>query len=124
MSLLSKYRNRIEIIADILNIVKEGARKTQIMYQGNLSYKLLTRYLGEVIGSGLVCVGKRARIYQLTRKGEAFLEHFESYSKTRAEVAEHLNSMKGQMATLEKLCKFGRVDGNAELSDKSRRNSE
>jgi predicted transcriptional regulator len=105
---LSKYRNRIEIIADILDIVKPGARKTQIMYKGNLSYKLLTRYLGEVVGAGLVCVGEKASIYRLTEKGEAFLRHFESYSRSRVEVDQHLNNIKNLRAMLEDMCMFGR----------------
>lgn len=106
MSFLSKYRNRLEIIADILNIAKDGARKTQIMYKGNLSYKLLTRYLREVVISGLVHVRENAKSYELTEKGQAFLRHFESYSKSCKEVKQHLSDMNSQRATLEGMCAF------------------
>jgi len=101
---LSKYRNRVEIIADILNIVGDGARKTQIMYKGNLSYKLLTRYLREVIGAGLVCAGETANIYQLTEKGKMFLKDFEDYSLNRDEVMEHMTAMNGLRNKLEGMC--------------------
>jgi predicted transcriptional regulator len=94
----------VEIIADILDIVEEGARKTQIMYKGNLSYKLLTRYLGEVIGAGLVCVGERTRLYQLTEKGRMFLKHFEGYSKSRNVVEQNLSNMKNMKTKLEHMC--------------------
>jgi predicted transcriptional regulator len=101
---MSRYRNRVEIIADILKIVGGGARKTQIMYKGNLSYKLLTRYLREVIGAGLVCVGEKANIYQLTEKGKMFLEDFKDYSLSRAEVEEHTTAMNGLKTKLEGMC--------------------
>jgi predicted transcriptional regulator len=101
---LSKYRNRVEIVADILNIVENGARKTQIMYKGNLSYKLLTRYLGEVIGAGLVCAGEKTGLYQLTEKGKMFLKHFENYSKSRNVAEQNLSNMKTLKAKLEKMC--------------------
>jgi predicted transcriptional regulator len=94
----------VEIIADILNIVGDGARKTQIMYKGNLSYKLLTRYLREVIGAGLVCAGERANIYQLTEKGKIFLRDFKDYSLNRAEVVEHMTAMDGLKHKLEGMC--------------------
>ena len=101
---MSKYRNRVEIIADILNVVGDGARKTQIMYKGNLSYKLLTRYLREVIGAGLVCAGERASIYQLTEKGKMFLTDFKDYSKNRTEAEQHTTAMNGLRAKLEGMC--------------------
>lgn len=104
MNLLSKYRNRVEIVADILNIVENGARKTQIMYKGNLSYKLLTRYLGEVIGAGLVCAGEKTGLYQLTEKGKMFLKHFENYSKSRNAVEQNLSNMKTLKTKLENMC--------------------
>jgi predicted transcriptional regulator len=125
---LSKYRNRIEIIADILGIVKNGARKTQIMYKGNLSYKLLTYYLHEVVGSELVYIGENASIYQLTEKGEAFLRHFENYSRSCTEAEQHLNNMKSLRAMLEEMCifkhssEYASSDGDANNSEKSNRN--
>jgi predicted transcriptional regulator len=94
----------VEIIADILGIAEKGARKTQIMYKGNLSYKLLTRYLGEVVGAGLVCAGERTRLYQLTEKGRMFLKHFASYSKSRNAVEQNLSNMKNMKTRLERMC--------------------
>lgn len=109
MSLLSKYRNRIEIIADILNIVREGARKTQIMYKGNLSYRLLTRYLEQVVGSGLVIIGENANIYQLSEKGQMFLRNFEDYSKNRNEVERRMKDIRSLRARLDDMCVLKRI---------------
>ena len=50
---MSRYRDRLQIIADILVIASRRARKTQIMYQANLSYRLVCRYLGEVLDAGM-----------------------------------------------------------------------
>jgi predicted transcriptional regulator len=102
--LLSKYRNRVEIVAAILTIVENGAKKTQIMYKGNLSYKLLRNYLREVIGAGLVCVGERSNIYQLTERGRMFLKDFEDYSRSRTEAEQHLSNMKSLKMKLEGMC--------------------
>jgi len=102
--LLSKYRNRVEIIGDILNIVRDGARKTQIMYRGNLSYKLLRSYLHEVIGAGLVCVGERSNVYQLTEKGRTFLKNFEDYSRSRSEAEQLLTDVHSLKTKLEGMC--------------------
>lgn len=94
----------MEIIADILNIARDGARKTQIMYKGNLSYKLLSSYLREVIGAGLVCVGERSNIYQLTEKGKMFLRDFEDYSRSRTEAEQRLSDMNSLKTKLETMC--------------------
>ncbi len=116
---MSRYRNRIEIIADILNIVKEGARKTQIMYKGNLSYKLLTHYLEEVVGSGLVIVGENANIYQLSEKGLMFLKNFEDYSKNRVEVEQHMNTVRSLRARLDEMCVLKRIQRRGRVQDES-----
>jgi predicted transcriptional regulator len=120
--LLSKYRNRVEIIGDILNIVRNGARKTQIMYQGNLSYKLLRSYLREVIGAGLVCMGERSNIYQLTEKGKMFLKDFEDYSRSRHEAEQQLTNMNSLKTKLERMCtrKGSRKSSDSEADEGSR----
>lgn len=38
MFLLGKNRNRLSIIAAILDVASEGSSKTRIMYQANLNY--------------------------------------------------------------------------------------
>ncbi len=77
---MSKYRNKLQIIADILVIVRNGSKKTHIMYQANLSYKLLRKYLDKVITAGLVKT-ENGDSYVLTGKGEEFLNRHEEYSK-------------------------------------------
>jgi len=97
---MAKYRSRLEIVADVLGVVSDGARKTQIMYQANLSYKLLINYLKDVIDMGLVKMKDR-RTYELTDKGFKFLEEFMGYYERRVEVEEQLNDVQDKKVMLE-----------------------
>ncbi len=87
-----RYRNRLDIIADVLEVTKAGVRKTRIMYGANLSYTLLTRYLNDVLKMGLV--GKKdGNIFKLTEKGSKFLQEFNGYREHRGEVEEQLSDI-------------------------------
>jgi len=98
-----KYRNKLHIIADILYIASEGAKKTQIMYRANLSYKLLGRYLAEVMDAGLVTFEGSADYYRLTRKGREFLKQFGEYSKRSKQLEEQINDVNNQRTVLKKM---------------------
>ena len=76
---MGRYRHRIEIVAEILRTVTNGARKTRIMYQCNLSYKLLGQYLRDLLRADLMCAEGTCSGYVITEKGRRFLERFESY---------------------------------------------
>ncbi len=97
---MAKYRSRLEILGDVLGVVSGGAKKTQIMYQANLSYSLLIRYLKEVIDMGLVKM-KSGGTYELTEKGSAFLREFKSYNERRVEVEAQLNGVRNEKSVLE-----------------------
>jgi len=110
---MSKYRDRLQIIARILSVASGGAKKTRIMYQANLSYKLLCQYLDDVLDAGLVCFEK-GELYVLTDKGKEFLDRHEEYSKRRKSLEQHLNNVNGEKAALEKMClSVGKIGGNA-----------
>lgn len=100
---MSKYRDRLQIIANILRIASGRAKKTQIMYQANLSYKLLCRYLDEVLHAGLVSF-EGGECYVLTAKGKEFLSRHEEYSKRCRSLEQHLNHVNSDKAELEKMC--------------------
>jgi predicted transcriptional regulator len=102
---LGSYRSRLDIIADILHVVgKEGAKKTQIMYQANLSYKVLTKYLTEVVGACLVRLRRNERIYVITSKGIEFLEKYRRYSRSNKHLEKRLNDLHSHRKVLEDLC--------------------
>mgnify|MGYP001038046767 CR=1 FL=1 len=102
---MGSYRSRLDIIADMLRVVSQGgAKKTQIMYQANLSYRLLTRYLAQVIESCLVNFEHGEGCYVLTSKGKEFLEKYKDYLRRNKRVEERLNSLQDKRKVLEELC--------------------
>ena len=100
---MAKYRDRLQIVADILAIASSGAKKTRIMYQANLSYRLLCRYLGEVMDAGLVGCDDGG-LYVLTSKGKDFLSKYGEYSKRRERLKVHLNYVDNEKTMLEQMC--------------------
>jgi predicted transcriptional regulator len=103
---MAKYRSKLEIVADILYVVRKGAqKKTHIMYKANLSYKLLSRYLTEVLDAGLVTVDKDEDCYLLTDKGQSFLECFDEYSKRRHRLEQQSNDLNKALTALESMIK-------------------
>ena len=76
----SKRRDKLSIIAEILEIAKDGTLKTQIMYKANLSFAQLNDYLKFMLKINLLnkfrANGKD--VYAATEKGIDFLQrHFE-----------------------------------------------
>ncbi len=72
----SKRRDKLCIIAEILEIAKEGTLKTQIMYKANLSFAQLNDYLKFMLTIKLIqkLENKGKEIYLATEKGLDFLQ--------------------------------------------------
>lgn len=71
---MSKNRDRLCIIGDILKCAEKAATKTRIMYSANLSYKLLEKYLTLVLRLGLV--KENGCLFELTEEGKEFLINY------------------------------------------------
>jgi len=73
-----KRRDRLYIIAEILEIAKDGTLKTQIMYKANLSFSQLNEYLNFLVNLNLLeskqINGKT--IYKTTDKGFKYLDSY------------------------------------------------
>jgi len=68
-------RSRNEIISQILEICKNGASKTKIVYQANLNFRTVNPYLDLLIKNELIRVNEgRAILYNTTPKGKRLLE--------------------------------------------------
>ena len=73
---MKNRRSEIEIISKILNVSRKGARKTEILYQGNLSYMQLQSYLPFLIEKEILQEktvnnnGSSFKKYLLTDKGD------------------------------------------------------
>ena len=72
----SKRRDKLSIIAEILNIAQEGSLKTQIMYRANLSFAQLNDYLKFMLKKDLLNKfhAKGKEVYATTEKGLDFLQ--------------------------------------------------
>jgi predicted transcriptional regulator len=98
------YRNRLDIIADMLHVTLDGAKKTQIMYRANLNYGILTKRLNEIRKACLVSYERKRRCYLLTAKGKQFLDVYEQYSKCISNLEKHVNEANGKKMILENMC--------------------
>ena len=98
------YRDRLDIIADILNVASREAKKTQIMYQANLSYKVLQRYLGEIVSSSLIHFEDNKQCYMLTGKGHEYLDAYKEYARYSKTMEKRLNDFSTKRKILENLC--------------------
>jgi predicted transcriptional regulator len=108
-----KYRRRFEIIADILNVAKNGAKKTRIMYVANLSHRLLEKYLMETINVGFIRLNNDD--YEVTEKGQLFLERYGQFSSKYSKFQRELENMKFEMEVLERMCAKA-SDANPKIS--------
>ena len=68
-------RNDLDICADILGVAQDGARKTHIVYQTNLNFNILKKYLDRLIGDDLIEKTESSH-YVTTEKGVEFLKRY------------------------------------------------
>ena len=94
---------KLDIIADILTVASRRPKKTQIMYQANLSFHVLQKYLAEISGASLICFEDETQCYDLTLKGKAFLEAYRQYSKTNRRAEKIIGDVNSKKQILEKL---------------------
>lgn len=77
--MVNNRRSELEIMSRILMLSKKGAKKTELLYQGNLSYSQLTNYLSYLLERNLLEEnniknnGKSSISYKPTEKGLFFL---------------------------------------------------
>jgi predicted transcriptional regulator len=68
-------RSSFEIIAEILKVSKNGAKKTRIMYSCGLSYRFVEKYIALLLENGLLKIGNS---YHTTEKGMRFLREYQT----------------------------------------------
>lgn len=99
---MGAYRDRLQIIADILLVTSRRSRKTQIMYQANLSHRLLCRYMNELTSADLI-TSEDGDFYVLTGKGKTFLDLHETYSQRQRRLRTRLACLEKERALLENM---------------------
>ena len=80
--MFNNRRSEIEIMGEILNLSMQGARKTEVLYQVNLSYKQLNEYLGFLLKKDFIFEKtiedpkiNSYKLYETTDKGYEFLQN-------------------------------------------------
>ena len=82
-----KRRDRLYILAEILNIAKGGCLKTQIMYRANLSFAQLNEYLNFLTKMEFLEIQNenKKNTYTTTVKGDRYLEKYKDISNLLGE---------------------------------------
>lgn len=97
---MGKNRDRLSIIAAVLEASRAGSSKTHIMFKANLSFKLLEKYLTLVTEAGFVNLTDSS--YQLTARGDEFLERYKSFQSELSKLKQSLEAIGNEQANLEK----------------------
>jgi len=72
--MLMTKRTNLKITAEILSLCKEPQTKTHVMYNTNLSWQMLQKYLSQLQSQGLLEVHHSQTKYATTQKGLKFVE--------------------------------------------------
>jgi predicted transcriptional regulator len=78
---MTKKRNRLQVIRDILSTIdqKKGEIKpTHILYKSNLSHHMMEDYLEELISKEFIKKNKKkkGKTYSITEKGKDYLDQY------------------------------------------------
>ena len=76
-----KKRERLKVIKDILNAIKENRKikPTRLLYASNLSPQMFKDYINELISKGFIKLdidAKEKKTFSLMQKGYEFLEEY------------------------------------------------
>ena len=99
---MGKHRDFLDIVASVLEAAGEGTNKTRIMFQANLSFKLLEKYLKLTRSSGLLNVNNST--YELTPNGRVFVNKYRSICEKNSSVNDSLTELNRQREELLQMC--------------------
>ena len=79
---MSKKRDKLQIIYDILSVIKEKNGKikpTNILYKSNLSNQMFQEYMNELMQKGFILENqaKNSKTYSLTQKGFDYINKYQ-----------------------------------------------
>jgi predicted transcriptional regulator len=99
---MGKHRDHLGIIAAILDASESGACKTRIMINASLNFKLLEKYLNNVLRLGFVQA--EDQFYSLTAQGRDFLEEYRHFHERHVYAQELLKFLDLEHKRLSSLC--------------------
>lgn len=81
----SKKRERLEVIKDILRVIRESRKikPTRLLYSSNLSPQMFKEYINELLTKGFIKVDveegdESKKLFTITKKGNDFLEQYKT----------------------------------------------
>jgi len=82
MQTVWERRDRLHIMAEIMETTKESQLKTRIMYGANLSFSQVNEYLSFLTQRGFlrVRVENGKKFYETTAKGNQYIENYREIS--------------------------------------------
>lgn len=86
-----RRRDRLLIMAEILEVTVDGVLKTQIMYKANLSFAQLNEYLNVLLDLNLIEIhnSNERRYYKTTPKGIRYLQSYREIRELLQKEKEH-----------------------------------
>ena len=76
-----KKRERLEVIKDILRVIRESRsiKPTRLLYSSNLSPQMFKEYVNELLKKGFIQMNddnKGKKTFSITKKGNDFLQEY------------------------------------------------
>ena len=99
---MGKNRDRLSIVAAILDAANFGASKTRIMLQANLSFGLLEKYLEIAVNAGFIAPNNGK--YNLTEHGKNFYREYKHFYERYDKAQRILESLDSERDRLARLC--------------------
>ena len=96
-------RHSLDIVRDMLSVASVKARKTRIMYQANLSFVQVEKYLHGLLEKGLL-EHDGDSCYLVTQKGLVFLKLYDDYVERCRVLKEQVDQSVKDRLLLESMC--------------------
>lgn len=99
----NKNRTSLEIVRDMLSVATESSRKTRILYDAHLNYRLLEKYLKILLENGLLKPVDDS-CYLVTGKGKDFLQNYDEYLERCKKIGEDIMDARKEKLALRNMC--------------------
>ncbi|HLE96087.1 MAG TPA: winged helix-turn-helix domain-containing protein [Candidatus Thermoplasmatota archaeon] len=77
----NERRSSVEILAEILRLVRNGEKKTRIMYGANLSHEALNKYLNFLREGAFIVHDEKGGRFHITQLGMEFAADLERVTR-------------------------------------------
>ena len=105
---MRKNRDRISIIAAILEAANSGSCKTHIMFDANLNFRVLKKYLKVALNYGLI--NQEEFKYKVTDNGRKYLEQYKYFKERYIDAQKTLESLSCERERLVRFCATPKED--------------